>query len=288
MDPCAHKLNNKISLILSLRSQPCEWGGPQYPYVTATSVCLGRSFQFTCPLFFQPIETPFTDRGGLRPTRRLARQPGTQSIREGVLDSADVRPLVNPATVPDDDDVAAQVLEQEPEKLRHLRSFEVVLPKLNVKPHPRPPGGHGDRRDGGDTVVPVAVADDGSLTLWTPGSAVGQNEHEAAFIKKRDVGAKSSGFFLLPATCAASSARWLPRRAESRVSLAPELTAPAAGLEQFPDVTRVVMNAEPLSDHGCNPLQGPQLVGIAVGHGSLEQELQQSVPLPRRQFLRTA
>jgi len=64
--------------------------------------------------------------------------------------------------------------------------------------------------------MPIVVADDRRATLRAPRSTACRNEHEAAFIEERDVGATSSGFFLSRATCAASNGRWPPRRAGLR------------------------------------------------------------------------
>ena len=98
----------------------------------------------------------------------------------GILNGSNVRPLVNSAPIPKDDDMSAQVPEQEPQEFRHVNSFEVILPELHVQPHPGALGGHGDCRDRRDTVMPVVVADNRSLRIRTPGSPPRRDEHEAA------------------------------------------------------------------------------------------------------------
>ena len=64
------------------------------------------------------------------------------------------------------------------------------------------------------------------------------------------------------------------------------LATPAAGLEYTPEMAWVIAHAELLADQGCNSLQGPKFVGIAIRHGTFEQKPQQSIPLPGSQFLR--
>jgi hypothetical protein len=63
----------------------------------------------------------------------------------------------------------------------------------------------------GDAVVTIVVAHDGCLAGDSPGPTAAWNEQKAALIEEGEVGAKSSPFFLAPATCAASSFR-LPLR----------------------------------------------------------------------------
>src|SRR3990172_9078348 len=123
---------------------------------------------------------------------------------------------MNRAPIPNEDDMPAQMFEQQSEKLRHLRGFEIILSTLHVEAHSGALGRHGPRRDRGDAIMPIVVADDRRATLRAPRSTACRNEHEAAFIEERDVGAKSSGFFLSRATCAASNGRWPPRRAGLR------------------------------------------------------------------------
>lgn len=68
----------------------------------------------------------------------------------------------------------------------------------------------------------VVVPHDRRLSSRIPSPTARWDEHEAALIEEGNVGATSSRFFLLRATCAASSARWRPRRAELLGALAPD------------------------------------------------------------------
>ena len=86
-----------------------------------------------------------------------------------VLNFPDVRAFVNTAAVPNENDVPTKMAEKQSEKLGHLRGLEVVLPELHVQAHPSALGGHGDCRDSGDAVVPIAVADDSSIPCGSCG-----------------------------------------------------------------------------------------------------------------------
>lgn len=68
----------------------------------------------------------------------------------------------------------------------------------------------------------VVVPDDWRLSPRIPRPTPRRDQHEPTLIEEGDVGPKSSSFFLLRATCAAASARWRPRRAESLGALAPD------------------------------------------------------------------
>ncbi|MDO8478334.1 MAG: hypothetical protein Q7W02_19470, partial [Candidatus Rokubacteria bacterium] len=97
--------------------------------------------------------------------------------------------------------MATQVPEQRSQEFRHLDCLEVVLPKLDVQTHASASGCDRECRNCRDSVVPVVVPNDRWVSLDPPCPATCRDEHEAAFIEEYDVGAKSSRFFLLPATC---------------------------------------------------------------------------------------
>lgn len=50
----------------------------------------------------------------------------------GILNCPDVRSLMNRAPIPNEDDMPAQMFEQQSEKLRHLRGLEIILSTLHV------------------------------------------------------------------------------------------------------------------------------------------------------------
>src|SRR6266478_1047175 len=135
---------------------------------------------------------------------------------KGIAHRVDGRPLVNLPAIPEQDDGSTQVGEQQTQEPGHVHGFEVVLSKLKVETQAGTLGRNREGRDGRDPVVLVVVAHDRRASSRAPRPTARRDEHEAALIEEDDVGAKPSGFFLLTATCAASSARWLLRRAGSR------------------------------------------------------------------------
>src|SRR5882672_23542 len=126
---------------------------------------------------------------------------------EGLAHRVDGRSLVNLSTIPEQDDGSTQMGEQQTQELGHVHSLEVVLSKLDVEAQARALGRNREGRDDRDPVVLVVVAHDRGASSRAPRPPARWNEHEAALIEEGDVGAKPSGFFLLPATCAGSSAR---------------------------------------------------------------------------------
>jgi hypothetical protein len=68
----------------------------------------------------------------------------------------------------------------------------------------------------------VVVCDGGRMPRRCPGATAGRDEEKTTLIQEGEVGSKSSGFFLWPATCRASSGRWLARRAAWPGVLAPD------------------------------------------------------------------
>jgi hypothetical protein len=49
-----------------------------------------------------------------------------------------------------------------------------------------------------------------------------------------------------------------------------DLTAPTTAAQHLPDVCRVIADPEFQPNHGREALQGPQLVGEAIGHGAFQ------------------
>lgn len=96
-------------------------------------------------------------------------------------------PVVDRRTVPDDDDMAAKMFEQVPEKVLNLIARDVLRVKPEVEP--KPPAFRADRQaaDDRDPGVVVAVPDDRGLTHPRPGTPDGGDQHEARFVGKDDV-----------------------------------------------------------------------------------------------------
>lgn len=96
-------------------------------------------------------------------------------------------PVVDRGTVPNDDDLAAQMFEQVPKKVVYLIARDILRMKPEVEPEP--PAFWTDRQtaDDRDPGVVVAVVDDRSLTYQRPGTPDGWNQHEAGFVGEDDV-----------------------------------------------------------------------------------------------------
>jgi len=115
---------------------------------------------------------------------------------KSIADRVDCWPFVNLASIPEQDDMSAQVLEQHAQELGHVNGLEVILPEPDVQAHAGASGRNRQRRDGRDSVMLVVVPDDRRVSPRIPSPAARRDQHEAALIKEGDVGAKSSGFFL--------------------------------------------------------------------------------------------
>jgi hypothetical protein len=109
--------------------------------------------------------------------------------------------------------MAPQVLQEPPQKVSHVHGGEVGRLEADIHPHVLALRGHGEGSQRRDAVMFVTVQDDWRLSSGCPRPPTRGDEQKAALIEKCQVGAKSSGFFLSPATCSASSAQSPARRA---------------------------------------------------------------------------
>jgi hypothetical protein len=89
--------------------------------------------------------------------RRIAWESLQVKPRKCLADSLDGWSLVDSASIPEENDVTAQVTQQHAQELGHLNGVEVVLPKLDVQAHPGALGRNRKRRHGGDPIVPIVV-----------------------------------------------------------------------------------------------------------------------------------
>src|SRR3989338_865602 len=64
------------------------------------------------------------------------------------------------------------------------------------------------------------------------------------------------------------------------------LAAPPEGTHQFPDMRRVVGHVVLLLDHATNPLQGPEVGGVAGRQRALQQQPDHALLLGERQLCR--
>lgn len=126
--------------------------------------------------------------------RRVGREPLDVQPRVAPRDLGKRR-LVDPAPVPQQHDVSAQMPQQCPEEVADVLAREVLLLEADVEAHAGGKGRDAERRDSRDAVVPVVVVDDGGLPLGPPGATAGRDEQKAAFIEEDDVGTKGAGDF---------------------------------------------------------------------------------------------
>jgi hypothetical protein len=79
--------------------------------------------------------------------RRISGKAFELEPRKGPADRRDRWSLVDTASIPEQNDMSAQVLEQYAQELGHVNSLEVVLPELNVQAHASAPGRNRESRD---------------------------------------------------------------------------------------------------------------------------------------------
>ena len=128
---------------------------------------------------------------------------------------------VDRALVPEQDQGAAKMLEQVPEKSSDIQAVEASGLKANVQGHAAPSGRHRQGTDRGDMSLLVVIPGIGRLALGCLRPLEVGNEQEAALVEKDQVRTQPFSLFLSGATCSASTWRWPAR-------LAAELDAPAA------------------------------------------------------------
>jgi hypothetical protein len=129
----------------------------------------------------------------------------------------------------------------------------------------------------------VVVADDGRVPRGRPGAAARGHEQKAALIQEGEVGAKSGFFYGRPLVA-------FPMRHRVCVVLdglaLGHLTAPAQVASDLPDMRGMAADAELHLNHRGDALEGPQLVGKAIGAGPVHQQLYQVLALLVGQFAR--
>lgn len=118
---------------------------------------------------------------------------------------------VDGAAVPQQHNRSAQVAQKVTQETDDLHPRNIGAVQTEVKSKPPARWRDGDRGDGGNSLPRVAVCEDRGVADRRPGLAHVRDEEESAFVEEDEMGPKSSGFFLIPATPASSSLRWLAR-----------------------------------------------------------------------------
>lgn len=102
---------------------------------------------------------------------------------------------VGAATVPEDDHVAAQVLEQMAQEIAGLCLLDVLLVELKVEVQAPAFGGDRNARDRRDPVTTVEVAQDRRLANGSPALGNGGGQQEARFVGENEVGTQPRSVF---------------------------------------------------------------------------------------------
>ena len=125
---------------------------------------------------------------------------------------------VDVAVVPHDEDGAAEVAEQMPEKRARVRGTQVLTMQLEIEAAAPPPATERESGDDGDAVVQLPMPEDGGLPARCPGPADGRDQEEARLVDEDQVGAQPRGVFFSRGhvrrfhLAMAASSRWSARR----------------------------------------------------------------------------
>ncbi len=103
--------------------------------------------------------------------------------------------FMNARVVPDDEDVPTKVAQQVPEEFADLVVSDVLGVTPEVQADAPTPGSHGDARNHGDPIMPVAMMKEGCLTARSPGLSHRGNQEEARLVDEDDVGTQPRSVF---------------------------------------------------------------------------------------------
>lgn len=118
--------------------------------------------------------------------------------------------------------MSSQMPQQRPEELGHVHGLEVVRLPAEIHPHVLTFRGYREGSQGRDAVMLVVVAYDRRLSLRCPSAPTRGDEEKAALIHEGEMGPKSLGFFLSPATGTAAHGPWRGRRVGRAAAPAPD------------------------------------------------------------------
>jgi hypothetical protein len=100
------------------------------------------------------------------------------------------------------------MFEQVFKKSANIQTIQIPFPELDKKSHPFPFRRYNQRTDRRNLILSVAMIQPGRLSPGSPRARDRRNEQKAAFIEKKQVGAKSFGVFLYAASDTASNGRF--------------------------------------------------------------------------------
>lgn len=108
-----------------------------------------------------------------------------------------VRSAVDGAAVPEEEDGAVEMAQQQSQERRDLDMGDVLKVQMAVEPDPPVGGADRHRRDRRDLVALVAVDQHWRLTARCPRAADRGHQQKAALVQECQVGVQAPGFFLI-------------------------------------------------------------------------------------------
>jgi hypothetical protein len=122
---------------------------------------------------------------------------------------------MNLAIIQQNDQMTLYLMQQMAEEYCHFFGLDIVLIQLAVQRTMEALRADGDARDGGDTVMTIAMTQDRRLSHRAPRLTDRRDQEEARFIDKDEVGCQPCGvFFLHGARRIVSIRRWPFHRAQ--------------------------------------------------------------------------
>jgi len=99
------------------------------------------------------------------------------------------------AVIQQNDQMAADLMQQMTEEGRHFFALDIVRIELAVQRTMKALRTDGDAGDGRDAVVPIPMMQDGCLSHGAPGLTDRRDQEEARFVDKDEMGCQPGGVF---------------------------------------------------------------------------------------------
>jgi hypothetical protein len=128
--------------------------------------------------------------------RSIAGKPENMKAACFSKESLNIRPFMDLSTIPDEDHLFANMAQQIAKKADNFMSGDVMGMKTDVQPGSMTARRYGKTSNGRYFIPAIAVAQDRRASGRSPRFPNKRNKQKSAFIKKREMGPKFSGFFL--------------------------------------------------------------------------------------------
>ena len=112
-------------------------------------------------------------------------------------DVGDGPPMVNRASIPDEDDVTPEVTQQVTQEDRDFDIREIVRMQVEVEPEVLAAGADGDRGNRRHAIPAGPMVQHRRLAARRPRAAHGRGQLKAGFIGKHEMGVQPPRFFLI-------------------------------------------------------------------------------------------